>query len=140
MLLGKNVVGGALSVITAAPEFENSGKALVSYGNYASMLVSAHLTGGISDTLAGRVSFQARKHDGYARDILHERDVEDLDSTQARAQLLWKNDSGWQARGIVDYTKDSTNGINVVAVDGGTKSCETIVPADELHPALEQPA
>ena len=125
VLLGKNVVGGALSIITAAPEFETSGKALVSFGNYHSMLVSGHLTGGLTDTLAGRVSFQTRRHDGYARDILHDRDVEDLDSFQARAQLLWKNDSGWQARGIFDYTEDKTNGINVVAVDGGTKSCET---------------
>ena len=125
MLLGKNVVGGALSIITAAPEFETSGKALASFGNYHSMLVSGHLTGGLTDTLAGRVSFQTRRHDGYARDILHDRDVEDLDSFQARAQLLWKNDSGWQARGIFDYTEDKTNGINVVAVDGGTKSCET---------------
>src|SRR5829696_2551424 len=112
VLLGKNVVGGALSIITAAPKFDNSGEALVSFGNYHSLLTTAHVTGGLTDTVAGRVSFQARKHDGYARDTLHERDVEDLDSFQARAQLLWKGDSGWQAKGIFDYTKDSTNGIN----------------------------
>ena len=40
VLLGKNVVGGALSVITAKPTFEPSGNVLVSYGNYNSMLVS----------------------------------------------------------------------------------------------------
>ncbi len=90
VLLGKNVVGGALSIITAAPEFETSGKALASFGNYASMLVS-----GSPDRRPHRhpcgplvvPDAQARR---LRRDILHDRDVEDLDSIQARAQLLWK--------------------------------------------------
>ena len=41
VLLGKNVVGGALSVITAKPTFDSSGNVLVSYGNYNAMLVRA---------------------------------------------------------------------------------------------------
>lgn len=126
VLLGKNVVGGALSVITASPKFENAGQILASYGNYDAMLLSGWLTGGLSDSLAGRLSFQARKRDGFAKDILHDRDVEDLESFQARAQLLWDGgDSGLKVRGIVDYSKDESNGINTVAVDGGTRSCET---------------
>jgi len=126
VLLGKNVVGGALSIATAKPEFEDSGRILASYGNYASLLASGYLTGGLTDAVAGRFSFQYRKHDGYATDVLHGRDVEDLDSVQARAQLLYRPEgSTWEARAIVDYNKDETNGINVIPVDGGTVSCET---------------
>jgi iron complex outermembrane receptor protein len=126
VLLGKNVVGGALSIVTAKPRFENSGQLLVSYGNYNSQLASGYLTGGLTDSLAARFSFQIRKHDGYAHDILHDREVENLDSIQARAQLLYEpSDSDWKARLIVDYNKDSTDGINVVAVDGGEPGCET---------------
>jgi iron complex outermembrane receptor protein len=126
VLLGKNVVGGALSIITAAPEQETSGKVLLSYGDYNAVLASGFVTGGLTDSLAGRVSFQYRKRDGFARDILHGRDVEDLDSLQLRGQLLWEpGDSGWSIRGIVDYTSDETNGINTVAVAGGIKGCET---------------
>ena len=126
VLLGKNVVGGALSVITAAPKFENSGEAMLSFGNYDAITAAGHVTGGLSDAVAGRASFQARKRSGYARDVLHNRDVEDLDSFQGRVQLLWEpGESGWSVRGIVDYSNDSTNGINTVAVDGGTKECET---------------
>ncbi|HXW08995.1 MAG TPA: TonB-dependent receptor plug domain-containing protein, partial [Steroidobacteraceae bacterium] len=124
VLLGKNVVGGALSVITAAPEFDTSGRVLLGYGNYGAVTASGHVTGGLSDTLAGRASFQIRQHEGYAEDVLHGKKVENLDSTQARAQLLWRGESGWSVRGIVDYTNDSTDGINVVAVAGGTKTCE----------------
>ncbi len=126
VLLGKNVVGGALSIITAAPKFENSGEAMLSLGNYDAITAAGYVTGGMTDDVAGRFAFQARKHDGYGRDVLHQRDVEDLDSFQGRVQLLWEpGDSGWRVRGIADYSQDSTNGINVVAVDGGTKSCET---------------
>lgn len=126
VLLGKNVVGGAISVITAKPTFENSGSVLLSAGNYSSKLVSGHVNGGLSDSIAGRFSFQAREHDGYSRDILHNRDVEDLESIQARAQLLFApDDSDFSARIVLEYYKDETNGINTVAVDGGTTQCET---------------
>jgi iron complex outermembrane receptor protein len=125
VLLGKNVVGGALSVLTAAPSQTASSELTLGYGNYESMLFSGHLNGGLTDTLSGRLSWQYRKHDGYAEDVLHHRDVEDLDSTQLRGQLLWEPGNGWRVRGIYDYTGDDSNGINVVAVDGGTKSCET---------------
>src|SRR5690606_13682551 len=125
VLHGKNVVGGALSIITPQPEFEPSGKLLVSFGNYDARLVSGHVTGGFTESLAGRFSFQSRSHDGYARDILHDRDVEDLESVQGRAQLLYAPDEGdWSARLALDYSKDSTNGINTVAVAGGTTNCE----------------
>ena len=126
VLLGKNVVGGALSIITARPSQQYSSEITLGLGNYSSKFMSGHVNGGITDSLSGRFSFQYRSHDGYARDILHDRDVEDLDSTQMRAQLLWEpGDSGWSVRGIFDYTRDSNNGINTVAVAGGTKSCET---------------
>lgn len=126
VLLGKNVVGGALSVITAKPTFDTSGALQLAYGNYNSVLAGGHINGGLSDSVAGRLSFQYRAHDGYAKDILHNREVEDLDSIQARAQLLFKPDgSAWSGRFALDYNKDSNNGINVVAIDGGTVDCET---------------
>ena len=126
VLLGKNVVGGALSILTAKPNFESSGKVLVSYGNYDAKLVSGYVTGGISDAVASRFSFQYRNRSGFARDILHDREVENPESAQMRGQLLFKPEGGdFSARLIVDYNKDSTDGINVVAVQGGTPSCET---------------
>jgi iron complex outermembrane receptor protein len=127
VLLGKNVVGGALSVITAPPSQEVSAAATASYGNYDAILVSGHVNGGLTDTLSGRLSFQYRRHEGYAEDVLHNRDLENLDSKQLRGQLLWEPGDGWRIRGIFDYTDDSTNGHNSVAVEGGTPNCETSI-------------
>jgi len=126
VLLGKNVVGGALSIITARPTQLASSEVTLGLGNYNAKLMGGYVNGGITDSLAGRLSFQYREHDGFGYDTLHHREVEDLTSAQVRGQLLWQpGDSGWSIRGIADFTDDSTNGVNVVAVDGGTESCET---------------
>ena len=101
------------------------------YGNYDGTLVSGHVTGGLSDAIAGRLSFQSRKRDGFAKDILHDREVENLDSVQARGQLLFAPDSSiWTGRLILDYTKDSTNGVNVVAIDDNSTVAITLFPAE----------
>ncbi|MBT8444327.1 MAG: TonB-dependent receptor, partial [Gammaproteobacteria bacterium] len=120
VLLGKSVVGGALSIITARPEFDTSGEIGLSFGNYDSQQISGHATGALNDNWAGRISFQTRAHDGYARDLLHDRDLEDLETVQVRAQVMNQPaDGGWNARVIVDYSKLSSNGINVVAISDG---------------------
>lgn len=120
VLLGRNVVGGAISVITASPSFSPSGAASVSYGNYNEVLTRAHITGPITDSLAGRFSIQSRNHDGYNYDIQHNRELDDLRSFQARAQLLYApQDSDLQARLVFDYTNDSSSGGHQVAWEGG---------------------
>lgn len=117
VLLGKNVVGGALSVYTKQPEFEKAGQVMISLGNYQSVVTNGFYTGALNDDWAGRFSFQTRKHDGYAYDLLNDRDLENVDSRQFRGQLLYDpDDASFKARFIVDYNKDSSNGLNSVAV------------------------
>ncbi len=120
VLLGKSVVGGALNIVTARPEFENSGSVTVGVGNYDSRLISGYVTGGFNEAWAGRLSLQSRQHDGYAKDVLHDRRLDNLESLQFRAQLLYQPDvGGWSGRLVVDYNEDKSNGINVVAVSDG---------------------
>ncbi|MBA4800464.1 MAG: TonB-dependent receptor [Euryhalocaulis sp.] len=118
VLLGRNVVGGAISVITREPEFEPGGAIRVGYGNYSSKFISGHWTGPITDTLATRLSVQYRDRDGYNEDILHGRDLDDLKSAQFRGQLLWESDqSDARARLVFDYMNDESNGFHSVGLD-----------------------
>jgi iron complex outermembrane receptor protein len=88
------------------------------------MLASGYVNGGLSDDVAGRLSFQYRKRDGFARDVLHNRDVDNVDAIQARAQVLWTPaDTNWKARFALDFNNDSTNGLNSVAIPFA--NCET---------------
>jgi iron complex outermembrane receptor protein len=117
VLLGKNVVGGALSVYSKKPEAETSGEIMVSRGNYSSSLVNGFFTGSLSESVMGRFSFQSRDRAGYGYNLLADRDLEDLDSKQYRAQLTYAPaDGNFSSRLIVDYNKDSGNGPTVVAV------------------------
>ena len=117
VLLGKNVAGGAVNVISNKPTQENSGAATASIGNYSLRQFSGFVNGAISEDFSGRISFQAIKHSGYARDLLHNVDVENLDSTQARVQLAYEPaGSGFNALFIADYSQTSDDGINRVGV------------------------
>lgn len=118
VLLGRNVVGGAISIYAAEPEFDPSGQLTASYGNYGEILTNGFVTGALSDTVAGRFSFQARKRDGFNQDILHDVDLDNVDSVQFRTQLLFQpENSDFSAKLAFDYTKDESNGFHAVAID-----------------------
>lgn len=111
VLLGKNVVGGAISVITAKPKFENAGAATVSFGNYNSNMTNGFVTGPLSDTLAARVAFQTRNRSGYSRNVIRGEDMDDLKSYQGRGELLYRaKDADLQALLTFDYGSAETNG------------------------------
>jgi len=119
VLLGRNVVGGAINIITASPSFEPAGNITVSRGNFDETLVRGFVTGGLTDELAGRISFQSRDRDGFNKDILNGRDLDNIESVQLRTQLLYQPDEGgFTARLVFDYMKDESNGFHSVAIDG----------------------
>ncbi len=116
VLLGKNVVGGAINVITAKPQFENEGKVTVSAGNLGSQLVKGFVTGGLSENLAARFALQYRKNDGFAKDVLNDRDLHNLESMQARLSLLYQGDDGLSADLVFEYLSDEGNGTCAIGV------------------------
>lgn len=121
VLLGKNVAGGAINVISNSPTQENSGAVTATIGNYDLRQVSGFINGAITDDLSGRISFQSLNHSGYARDLLHNVDVENETSNQARLQLAWApQGSGFKGLFIADYSKSSDDGINRVGVQSLT--------------------
>lgn len=121
VLLGKNVAGGAINIISNAPSFSQSGRMTVSLGNYDLKQTNGYITGPLTDTLAGRLSFQTINHSGYAKDLLHNVDVENLDSLQARAQIAYRpTASDLRASLNVDYSKDSNDGVNRVGLKSST--------------------
>lgn len=117
VLLGKNVAGGAVNVISNRPTQENSGRVTASIGNYNLRQFTGFINGAVTDEVSGRISFQAIKHSGYAKDLLHNVDLENEDSKQARLQLAWEPaGSGFNALFIADYSQENNDGVNRVGV------------------------
>ena len=119
VLLGKNVVGGAISVITAKPKFETSGKAAVSFGNYGATNTDGYITGALTDNLAGRLAFQTRNLSGYSRNVVLGVKQDDLQSAQIRGELLYRStDADLEALLTYDYgTSDSNDSARPMSDD-----------------------
>lgn len=118
VLLGKGVVGGAFSIITAAPEREFGGQVSASYGNYNDQKILGHVTGPLSESLSARVSFQTQERDGFFQDVLNNRDLENKSSAQIRAQLLYQPpEEDLSARLVFEYAHDESNGIHRIGED-----------------------
>ncbi len=121
VLLGKNVAGGAINIISNAPSFNQSGRMTVALGNYDLKQTNGYITGPLTETLAGRLSFQTINRGGYAMDLLHNVEVENLDSVQARGQVAYRpTDSDLRASLSVDYSKSADDGVNRVGVKSST--------------------
>lgn len=119
VLLGRNVVGGAISIYSAVPKTVFGAGVTASYGNYDERLLRGYVTGPLSEDVAARVAFQVRKRDGFNQDILHDIDLDNVDSVQLRGQLQWKPaDADFSARFIADYTHDESNGFHTVVRAG----------------------
>lgn len=119
VLLGRNVVGGAISIYAARPKQDFGASGNISYGNFNEVLLRGHVTGGLSEALSARVAFQYRNRDGFNRDILNNVDLDDVDSIQFRGSLLFEPvGSDFNAILTFDYTNDKSNGFHSVAIDG----------------------
>lgn len=104
VLLGKNVVGGAISVITNKPSFEPSGRITAGLASYNGFNADGYMTGPLSSDVAARFAFQVRNRDGYGRNVLLNYDMDDLTAHQARAEFLYRpEDSALRALLTVDY-------------------------------------
>ncbi len=103
-LYGRNTSAGAISVITAGPDYEPGMYLEGTYG--LDDLEETGARGGVnipvSDTLAFRFDGTIRARDGYITDVITGDDVNTRDRWTARAQGVWDITSDASLRVIVD--------------------------------------
>ncbi len=89
-LFGKNVVGGALSVYTALPDFEWGGKASVDYGtrdlSKVAVVVNAPI---VKDVLALRIAGERVTQDGFMDDLATGQKLNNTNYSSYHATLLY---------------------------------------------------
>ncbi|MCV6627976.1 MAG: TonB-dependent receptor [Cellvibrionaceae bacterium] len=109
-LFGKNVVGGAVSVVTTKPSEEFRAKLGLSAGNLGLRSVSGLVNGALSDSVNGKFSFSKKDSDGYAKNISTGQDVHDTDNLSTRAQLAINPSDDLEILLGADYSRDKNNG------------------------------
>lgn len=125
-LYGKNVVGGAVNLLTARPSNETSARVAVSYGQFDVLggrsiwEGSAYATGALSDSVAARAAVYYRKHDGYSQNTLLDERLDDQDNYAVRGSLLFQPSDALDIHVVADFSHNESHGQSRRAVDDPT--------------------
>jgi len=109
-LYGKNTTAGAFNVTTLKPQFENDARVEVSTGNLDYRQLKGSVTGGLTDSVAGRLSFTSTDRAGTLQNIVTGQDVNTLENWSLRGQLLWEAGEGTDVRIITELSRQDPVG------------------------------
>ena len=104
-LFGRNTSAGLISIITAKPRFTPEIEGEVTIGNYNLRRFQAGVTGPLSDTIAARLDGVWMKRDGFLKDVVSGRRINDRDRWLLRGQVLFQPSDALSVRIIGDYSK-----------------------------------
>jgi outer membrane receptor protein involved in Fe transport len=106
-LYGRNTSAGAISVITAGPDYEPGMYIEGTFGldDLEESGARAGINIPVSDALAFRVDGSLRTRDGYITDVISGDDINDRNRWSARAQGVWDITSDASLRVIVDASE-----------------------------------
>jgi iron complex outermembrane receptor protein len=109
-LYGKNTTAGAFNVTTLKPQFENDARVELSAGNFDFAQIKGTVTGGLSDSVAGRLSFTSTEREGNIRNVVTGQDLNNLENWSLRSQLLWEAGEGTDVRLITELSRQDPTG------------------------------
>ena len=114
-LFGRNVVGGAVNIVTNRPDLNRFDAAVEgSLGNYNQRDLAGLINIAFADGKAAvRIGAGIHQHDGYVDRIVDgvkEGEVDDQDSQSARIQLRLAPTAGFNLNLTADYARDRANG------------------------------
>lgn len=103
-LFGRNASAGVISVITAKPQHDTFVAGAFSIGNYNMRRIDLTGNVGFNDVLAARIDGVWMKRDGFLKDVISGRRVNDRDRWFVRGQILYQPTEDLSIRLIADYT------------------------------------
>jgi iron complex outermembrane receptor protein len=120
-LFGKNTTAGAINIVSKIPTFDRELNAEVSGGNLGYYEAKASLSGGLIDNLmAGRISAITTGRDGVIRNVTTGRELNDVNNSAFRAQLLVTPSDAVKIRFTSDYSSVYTDCCTQVYFTVGT--------------------
>jgi len=114
-LYGRNTTAGAINIINQKPSHESDAYITAGYGNYDTTEVEGAIGGGLSDSVAGRLSFRyERSGESFMENLLTGDDFGDTDIAGVRGQLLFTSPSETvQTHVSIHYNKNEGTAVNV---------------------------
>ena len=114
-LFGKNTTAGVLNITTRGPTFTPERSLEVSGGQDGYFQGKGTVSGPLTDTLAGRLSFYRTRDDGYLNNRDDDRTLLGGEREGLRGQLLFKPNDDFSLRWINEYnSENSSSGSSVM--------------------------
>lgn len=111
-LYGRNTTGGVINYTTAQPSFTTKVTASATVGNFGAGYFEFGAGGPIiSDTLAVRVSGVYKRRDGYVRNDLSGNDLNNINISAGRLQILWRPTPNLDIENKVEVGKSKSSAI-----------------------------
>lgn len=111
-LYGRNVAGGAVNIFSKKPQREFEAKAGFTVGDESLVNFRGYMNGPISDAVAGKLTVNVRKRDGFAKNVTTGQDLEDEDTKSVRGQVLFTPSDTIDVLLGFDYTDIDNSGSN----------------------------
>jgi iron complex outermembrane recepter protein len=111
-LYGRNATGGAFQLLTRNPTRDLSGYFNVTAGNYGLIQTEGAISGPLSATLSGRISFQTVNRGGYGHNLFDGTPINNANMQAVRAKLLWEPSDNFESTltGHYSHEKDRNYG------------------------------
>jgi iron complex outermembrane receptor protein len=116
-LYGRNTPMGAINITTRAPSQARDGMLELEYGNFNHMRVKGVVGGGLTDTLAGRLSFWSDSNSGYLKNLYNDTRVDKKTDIGGRGRLRWTPDAQTTVDLIGYYNRIDAEGNSGVQLD-----------------------
>jgi iron complex outermembrane receptor protein len=102
-LYGRGATAGVVNLVTAKPTQEVSGYADVTGGNYSLKTFEGAISGGLTDSISARLAGKWEKHDGYGKNLVTGKPVDDRDAWAARLSVRYKPSETYTLDLVVDH-------------------------------------
>src|SRR5262245_43835063 len=106
-LFGRNALGGLVNVVSARPSLSRwSGAVVAPFGNFGAKEVRGSVSGPITPSLGLSVAAGRGEREGFTKNDLTGRPIDDRSTTLGKVQVLWTPAANWEARAIVTSERD----------------------------------
>jgi len=117
-LFGRNTLGGLVNVTSTRPSLSAwTGRVVAPFGNYGARDIRASVSGPLTSTVGVSLSAGHDERDGFTKNQVTGRTVDDRSATFGKLQLLWTPTAQWETRLIVngERSRDGDYALNDLA-------------------------
>lgn len=134
-LFGRNVVGGAISLITASPSQEFEAKIAATAGDRGLAELKGMINGGLSETVSGRASMSYKSQDGfYTNRRFNNRSSNDTESISARGKLKFDPSDNLSILVSADISSDTVKGVASKVTQGAASDADFVAALAPFGP------